>query len=180
LQVFLRTHFGTIPKAQQVGSLLIDAGLLAEARTVVAQGPSLHYSSQLLVAEGRLDEAIRSFRLALVRQTLTANPGRLRTARKLAEALTRKGDTPGAIAVLEEESKRRVAATAGISPGHEWLMLSEQLAQLYRKVERLDDAVALEDELLMLLAVADEDHPIKRRLLGASRGAGKPRRVHQP
>jgi hypothetical protein len=36
----------------------------------------------------------------------------------------------GAIAVLAEESSRRVAATAGISSGYEWLMLTEQLAQL--------------------------------------------------
>ena len=43
-------------------------------------------------------------------------------------------------------------------------MLSEQLAQLYRKVDRVDDAARLEGELLLLLAVADQDHPIKRRL----------------
>jgi tetratricopeptide (TPR) repeat protein len=164
LQAFLRTHFATIPNARQVGSLLLDAGLIDEARAVVADGPSLNYSSQLLLAEGRLDEAIRGFRLALDRQTGRANPARPRLARKLAEALARNEDIAGAIAVLKEESERRVAATAGISFGYEWLMLSEQLAQLYRKTGRVTEAAALEGELSKLLAVADEDHPIKRRL----------------
>jgi tetratricopeptide (TPR) repeat protein len=114
LQVFLETNFGTVQKAQQVGSLLVDAGMLAEAREVVARWPSLPYSSQLALAEGRLDEAIRGFQLALAR---LSNPGRPRTTRKLAQALTRKGDIAGAIAVLEVESRRRVAMTAGISSG---------------------------------------------------------------
>lgn len=57
-------------------------------------------------------------------------------------ALTRKGDIAGAMAVLEVESRRRVAMTAGISSDYEWLMLSEHLAQVYRRVDRVGDAVA--------------------------------------
>lgn len=168
LQAFLRSNFAAITEARQVGSLLIDAGLLAEARSVVAEGPSLNYSSQLLLAEGRLDEAIRGLRLALDRHTGRANPGRPRVARKLAEALARKGDLTAAIAVLKEESARRVAATAGISSGYEWLMVSDQLIQLYRKTGHASEAAALESELSKLLVVADEDHPIKRRLQTAA------------
>jgi hypothetical protein len=54
--------------------------------------------------------------------------------------------------------------TAGIWSGHEWLVVSEQLAQRYWKIECADDAEAVERELLTLLAVADHDHPIRRRL----------------
>jgi hypothetical protein len=120
------------------------------------------------LAEGRLDEAIRGLRLALDRHTGRANPGRPRVARKLAEALARKGDLTAAIAVLKEESARRVAATAGISSGYEWLMVSDQLIQLYRKTGHASEAAALESELSKLLVVADEDHPIKRRLQTAA------------
>jgi hypothetical protein len=82
---------------------------------------------------------------------------------------TRKGGIAGAIATLEVESRRRVAMTAGMSS----LMLSEHLAQRYRRVDRVDDAVALERELSTLLAVADHDHPIKRRLQERVRRDGR-------
>jgi hypothetical protein len=53
---------------------------------------------------------------------------------------------------------------AGASTGFEWLRVRDQLADLYRRAGRNADARAVDSELLMLLAVADDDHPTKRRL----------------
>ena len=41
-----------------------------------------------------------------------------------------------------------------------WLMMKSRLAQLYRKMGRVEDADKIEAELLSLLRCADLDHPI--------------------
>lgn len=45
----------------------------------------------------------------------------------------------------------------------EWLQVRVHLAQLYRKVGRDREGEAVDTQLLKLLAVADGDHPIRRR-----------------
>jgi hypothetical protein len=71
---------------------------------------------------------------------------------------------------LEEASRNRheywPAAT------HSWLTLRDQLAQLYRRAGQHPDADRVDAELRALLTVADDDHPIKRRLV-----SGRWRRV---
>jgi hypothetical protein len=44
------------------------------------------------------------------------------------------------------------------------LRVRAQLADLYRQAGRDADARAVDSELLTLLAVTDDDHPITRRL----------------
>ena len=46
----------------------------------------------------------------------------------------------------------------------EWLPIREALASLYRQEGRVADAEAVETELRALVAVADEDHPVRIRL----------------
>jgi serine/threonine-protein kinase len=169
LRSYLQAKFSETTRGRMVGSLLIEAGLLDEARAVAAERPELMWSGQLALAEGRLDEAVRLLDLALERLGGRGNPGRSRIARQLAEAFTRKGDMVRAIRILEDESQQRAGTTAGISFGHEWLKVRERLARLYRIVGRIDEAEAVEVELRTLLAVADADHPIERRLVALSR-----------
>jgi hypothetical protein len=49
-----------------------------------------------------------------------------------------------------------------------YLHARERLSQLYRNAGRVAEAEEIEKELRELLAVADEDHPIKARLFGRS------------
>ena len=62
-------------------------------------------------------------------------------------------------------SPRAEVVSSDLAAGWEYLALRELLAQLYRRAGRLSEADAVDAELLALLDVADDDHPIKRRLL---------------
>ena len=77
----------------------------------------------------------------------------------LAAALVKEGDVPRAIQVLERNSDRRDSVTRGTT-GAFWLRNRLQLAKLYRRAGRTEDAHAVEAELSNLLALADADHPI--------------------
>ena len=52
----------------------------------------------------------------------------------------------------------------GPDTAYYWLRTQDQLAELYRRQGRLSDARRVEDRLLALLAVADDDHAILRRI----------------
>jgi len=82
----------------------------------------------------------------------------------LAEAYRLQGDLLAAIQLLEEASKQRPLLVGGLGPPFAWLRIKSQLAQLYRKEGRVEDARKIEDELRRLLALADSDHPILRQL----------------
>ena len=164
LRRLLDARFQNPQSDMSVGSFLIDAGQLDRARRAVASFPRLHYQGQLELAEGRVTEAIRTLDLAMSRPNALGDHNQFRVARKLAQALQRAGHIDRAIQVLETASNARSEAAAGPSTGFEWLRVREQLANLYRQVGRIEDARAVESELLTLLAVADDDHPIKRRL----------------
>jgi hypothetical protein len=161
---------GTWDERRRVPSLLIDTGLLDEARAVIAaqQIPSDHALGQLALAEGRLDEACArlnaAFERGLVPSLSTSSP--LRAARKLAAALTAAGDSARAIGVLERASAipRTDIAIQGWHGGSEWIRMRAQLADLYRARGRSSHAAAVEAELRGLLAVADHGHPLARRL----------------
>ena len=50
--------------------------------------------------------------------------------------------------------------------------MRDRLAQLYRQADRIADAERREVDLQLLLAVADDDHPVKRRLVQVTRPRG--------
>ena len=118
---------------------------------------------QLAIAEGRLDKGI-----ALLTQYRDLYPVHRASARAtvaLSGALARRGRTAEAIGILEQLSKRRLEfIDEQLSEGFAWLSVRDVLAELYHHDGRLADAKAVDDELETLLAVADEDHPIKRRI----------------
>lgn len=76
-----------------------------------------------------------------------------------------KGEVTPAIEVLESAPPRLInVMTRPFGSQADWLQNREKLATLYRRVGRISEAEVIETELITLLAVADDDHPIKRRL----------------
>lgn len=67
--------------------------------------------------------------------------------------------------VLERASERKFLAVASLDPTVPyWIRNRLELARLYRGVGRVEDARAIEADLLKLLALADSDHPVVREL----------------
>ena len=117
---------------------------------------------KVALAEGRVDDAVTSLTLL----TQERVPGMFRPMGTLAEAWTTKGNLTEAIRVLEDASRQRTASVSNSFDGaHEWLRIRARLAELYRQTDRAADARIIEQELLNLLAAADDDHPLKRRLI---------------
>jgi tetratricopeptide (TPR) repeat protein len=166
----LRRHlferFPTPDAARRVGSLWVDVGALPVARQVVANAPhNAMYAGQLALAEGRPAEAVAHLAPEARRlQQMIGGPGAWRAVRKLAEALRELGRRDEAIIELERAYQRRWLSEGGPSGGYEWLRLADTLAALYAEAGRRADAETVEAELRTLLSVADDDHPIKRRL----------------
>jgi tetratricopeptide (TPR) repeat protein len=82
---------------------------------------------------------------------------------ELAAVLAKQGDVPQAIRILERNPERFYAVISGTT-GAYWLIDRWELAKLYRRVGRQQDARAVEAELSKLLALADSNHPIVREL----------------
>ena len=76
----------------------------------------------------------------------------------------RLGDVTGATQILEPIDRDRFLAVAGPWAVSSWLRCRLLLADIYRDIGREADAIPIEQELRGLLAVADADHPVLRRL----------------
>ena len=87
----------------------------------------------------------------------------------LARILEQAGDLPGAIATLEEASRKRQHQLYTGNSMLYWTRIEAQLADLYRKVGRVEEARAIENELRHLLQFADEDHAVLRQLAEVER-----------
>jgi tetratricopeptide (TPR) repeat protein len=167
LAAFLSQRFPTAERAQGVGSNLIDAGLFEIARGVIDyhrrqdnKPPFEWYSGQLALVEGRIDEAIRRLTTASTLFPARNNQG-LKIARQLADAHQAAGRHEEALRLLEESTRQR----NDLRDGWEWVRSRERLADIYRHAGRASDAQKLDRELAALLAVADDDHATKRRLV---------------
>jgi len=83
----------------------------------------------------------------------------------LADALERQGDPQKSVKVLEQTSQQKAIAYEGTgSTGQYWLKGQWRLAQLYRKLGRVDEARKVEAELSKTLTYADQGHPLLREL----------------
>ncbi len=132
---------------------------------VIADTPRPGYIGQLALAEGRLEDAIKYLTDAVSAETNFGSPGNWRMSTKLAEALHTAGRTAEAIEVLETATRARGRAATGPSSGYAWIAAREQLSNLYRAAGREADARAVRSQLLVLLSVADDDHPVKLRIV---------------
>jgi Protein kinase domain len=146
---------------------LMDAELVETIRTIEDRarrqpGADRLYSTGLLAqAEGRPLEAVEAFERYLEK----VEPEGHFVATRLARAYTDSGDRTRAIARLERFSAQRVPTLLHYSWwAMEWLPIREMLATLYRQKGRIADAEEVEAELRALVAVADEDHPVRMRL----------------
>jgi predicted Zn-dependent protease len=141
--------------------LLIRAGLLKEATNLLSslalkdEGILKVCEGQIALARSHTTEAIR-----LLEQGVTATKSELSWwfyypgVESLATAHERQGDLAGSLRVLEEACRED-------EPRFGWFWKIElQLAQLYRTLNRIEDARRIEAKLFNQLRYADEDHPI--------------------
>ncbi|HSE98528.1 MAG TPA: hypothetical protein VLD57_09715, partial [Blastocatellia bacterium] len=79
----------------------------------------------------------------------------------LATAFEHDGDLLTSLSVLEEGCREK---HYGGSANMLWLGMKARLAQMYRRLNRTDDARKVEAELAALLRYADADHPVLRQI----------------
>jgi tetratricopeptide (TPR) repeat protein len=148
--------------------LQVREGLMGDAERYLKQ-PHWKYADydwlrgEVALANGNLAAGIRDLEEAC------KLGGDSLSRESLAAALVKKGDVPRAIQALEREPDRSRTVIGG-STGAYWLRNRLQLARLYRRAGRVEDARAVEAGLSKLLAFADADHPILvelRKLQGA-------------
>jgi tetratricopeptide (TPR) repeat protein len=119
-------------------------------------------AGEIALARGDLTAAISELEEAakLAPEWNRDKPGFFLGSESLAAALRKKGDVDRAIQVLKRASERKFQAVINNNSGAYWLRSLSELASLYRGVGRVEDATAVEADLLKYLSVADADHPI--------------------
>jgi DNA-binding winged helix-turn-helix (wHTH) protein/tetratricopeptide (TPR) repeat protein len=166
LRRLLRQQFeGGAELGPGTAARLAQAGMLSMAREVVAklekQGSPekwlAHAHGELDLAGGRTEKAIRELQNAVRLYQLTNDPHRYMAGIALAQALDRRMDTSGAIAILQP----MVEPSSGEQDG---LKLDSQLARLYRKAGRAEEAEGLEARVENQLAYADSDEELLTEL----------------
>ncbi|MEE8200095.1 MAG: tetratricopeptide repeat protein, partial [Candidatus Acidoferrales bacterium] len=166
-----------------LASFLVRAGLLVEAENMLlrlekkfmspARSTDRKYHlpvvrGELALTQGRTAEAFWLLQDALEGQRRRggfASTIFFLGSESLAHAWEQQGNFSKALKVLEEASQEKTsAAMFWGSSGYCWLRVQAQLAQVYRKLGREQEAQEIEAELLKLLAYADPDHHILRQL----------------
>ncbi len=149
--------------------LLIRAGLVQDAEdllngqpdTVNRNAPLSRAARGMVAAErGHLDEAIDD--LSLWRNWTPGIPAKLAVAIAHADVFERRGDLQGAVEVLEDVTRlRNFLFQRSLSPIPLWLEARARLAELNRKLGRVREAEAIEQDLRKLLACADADFIVR-------------------
>lgn len=153
-------------------SLMIREGLFREAeagissymndRGLNASDPPVKIlRGQLYLAQGKNAQGMPLLAEGL-RETRGVNDdSRLIAAPALAQAYLKEGRTASALEVLEDAASNRVSLYGWLVDGVPFWMQDEMaLAQLYRRLGRVQDAERIESELRKLLAYADPDYPL--------------------
>lgn len=154
------------PLTKQAGNrepFLVRAGLLSEAQrtmsTIGDPGELKVYEGELALAQGKAAQAVSLLQAGI---NLLRPGDRLflmAAFDSLAAAYERQGDVTNRLRVLEEASNETFNEVR--HSGRVFGFRSKsQLAELYRKLNRPEDAQRVEDNLLSLLRFADPDHPI--------------------
>jgi hypothetical protein len=154
-----------------LAGLMIHAGLVDEAEAAMQKfeagtGATVTLRGYLALARGH-EKGKEVIERQLANVGLGWHPVRLLAAESLARTYDRQGSIVDAIKTLEHFSAGpdRLWTPNGNGSFAFWLRVRAQLAQLYRKAGRIQDAQDLENYLRNLLQDADDDHPIKVQLL---------------
>ncbi|HUP42088.1 MAG TPA: protein kinase [Thermoanaerobaculia bacterium] len=160
---------------------LARAGLVEEARSVSEALAARHESprshsagrrptaamvaaahGELALAEGRAGEALPLLESAARDLRDSGLEAYFRVCESLAALLDERGERGRAIALLEDASRQRGRLHPWAKPS--WMEVRLQLAELYRRDGRAAEAREVVDELRSLLALADPDLVLLRRL----------------
>jgi tetratricopeptide (TPR) repeat protein len=173
----LRSSLRRMSRLSEVGlvtvSLMIREGILQEAATYVRRysgsRPAAEASPQLklligelLVARGETQRGMLLLRQGVEGTREAAIPVYFPGAESLAQAYEERGDLSNALQVLEEASanRARVSNEIAMSGAVLWMQDQMDLARLYRRLGRVQDAEKIETELRKLLTYADPDFPM--------------------
>ena len=145
-------------RVRDLDRLLADPTLLTNDREMAV--------AALALARGRTAEGVADLERVL---WLEREPGSSRIWWQgfdlLVEALDRSGRRAEAIAALERAAPLQLHTIHyGYTSGYYWISMRGRLAEMYRASGRMDEAVAVERELLNLLSEADPDFPLAARL----------------
>ena len=149
-------------------SLLVREGMLRQANALAQKynewRPQFRNVAmgELLLAQGKTARGTRLLRDGLNEQRNHAYPSYFFGADSLARAYEREGNFSAALQVLQTASGDRVRANGPFKMSGATLWMRDQvdLARVYRRVGRVNDAEKIEDELRKLLAYADTDYPM--------------------
>ena len=97
-----------------------------------------------------------------------------RASESRATAYLEVGDETQVLHVLERaaQDKPLYHGRDGIGTANDWLRVQARLAREYRRLGRIVEAVAIEDDVLHMLKYADADHPIVLQIREARAEAG--------
>jgi len=123
---------------------------------------------ELYVARGRTQEGTRLLEKGLDAMHSFPVGAFFLGSETLARAYEKQGKFDAALRVLRRASNAKEKAYSCFVPpppsGHWWFRDELQLADLYRKMNRVAEAEQVENELRKMLIYADADHPILREL----------------
>ena len=161
------------PEAMRV-ERFVKAGLLDVARELLDSDRAVNANEgvilakplgrgYLALAEGRPDLAVPYLQQHLAISKNMFDASYYSGCEGLATAFARLRRMQDAIDTLEPCAARQ-PPYVGIFAGAAWLQLKMHLADHYRKVGRVADAIAVERTVRAYLVVADDDHPLLVRL----------------
>jgi len=131
-------------------------GPFFHGNVLFAKGAIAESHGKLTEARDALEQGLQELGGGVVASSALA-------AQSLAHVLIRQGDRNAAIRVLEEASQYRTAATLSGAADF-WLLVRNDLSELYRLEGRNADASAVDRELATFLKHAEPDQLVKRRL----------------
>lgn len=181
----INADLGALPPTPLYAASLMLAGRIDALRTAVAQSrrdgfvqyfgrPLVWFpaaaDARLALAEGRIEDAVRFFEEANARGG-PAFAESIGLVTEVADAWVARGDRERAMSMLERATRGSWANSAANSSfsGYavrvaEWITARVRLADLLRSAGRAQEAAAIEKEVLLLLAVADDDNPQRLKL----------------
>jgi serine/threonine-protein kinase len=152
-----------------VSQAFVEAKMFEQAGQLVdvwrsqagAESLAILVDAQLALAQGRVTHGVQLL------DELTRIPDQFWIRRNASLLLARswmgRGEYARAVTTLEDVVRQPLANPfESLIP--EYLRVRERLAQAYRGVGRISEAEVIEADLRKILAVATDDHPMKRRL----------------